>query len=187
MTHALNRADRRGDRRSARRLVRTGPASPGQPGRRRPLFFALLIAAFAAALATLVPGVAHAEGEQVRGTLTTSLSGPIEGVTITVETASGEEVDSVETDEARAVRDRPPGAGRVRRQPGRQVAARGGLGRIRGRQPDGDGRDRPPAPGELRPTPTARRGARAGSSRSSCSSTGSVSACSSPWVPSACP
>ena len=100
MTHALNRADRRGDRRSARRLVRTGPASPGQPGRRRPLFLALLIAAFAAALATLVPGVAHAEGEQVRGTLTTSLSGPIEGVTITVETASGEEVDSVETDEA---------------------------------------------------------------------------------------
>jgi neutral amino acid transport system permease protein len=100
VTHALNRAGRRGDRRSARRLLRSGPASPGGSGRRRPLIIALLIAAFAAALATVVPGIAHAEGEQVRGTLTTSASGPIEGVTITVETASGEEVDSVETDEA---------------------------------------------------------------------------------------
>ncbi|TFV87663.1 branched-chain amino acid ABC transporter permease [Blastococcus sp. CT_GayMR16] len=61
---------------------------------------ALLIAAFAAALATVGPGVAHAEGEQVRGTLTTSASGPIEGVTITVETPDGDEIDSVETDEA---------------------------------------------------------------------------------------
>jgi neutral amino acid transport system permease protein len=100
VTHALNRAGRRGDRRSARRLVRSGPASFGKPGRPRPLIIALLVAAFAAALATVVPGIAHAEGEQVRGTLTTSASGPIEGVTITVETASGEEVDSVETDEA---------------------------------------------------------------------------------------
>jgi branched-chain amino acid transport system permease protein len=100
VTHALNRAGRRGDRRSARRLVPGGPASPGQPARRRPLIIALLVAAFAAALATLVPGIAHADGEQVRGTLTTNASGPIEGVTITVETPSGEEVDSVETDEA---------------------------------------------------------------------------------------
>jgi branched-chain amino acid transport system permease protein len=99
VTHALNRAGRRGDRRNALRLFPQGPSAP-RPAGRRPLIIALLIAAFAAALATLVPGVAHAEGEQVRGTLTTSASGPIEGVTITVETADGDEVDSVETDEA---------------------------------------------------------------------------------------
>jgi neutral amino acid transport system permease protein len=100
VTHALNRAGRRGDRRSARRPLPAAPAAPGRLGGRRPLIIALLIAAFAAALATVVPGVAHAEGEQVRGTLTTSASGPIEGVEITVETADGEEIDSVETDEA---------------------------------------------------------------------------------------
>ena len=100
MTHALIRAGRRGDRRSAPRLFRAGSFAPGGPARRRPLILALLVAALAAALATLVPGVAHAEGEQIRGTLTTSASGPIEGVTITVETADGEEVDEVETDEA---------------------------------------------------------------------------------------
>jgi branched-chain amino acid transport system permease protein len=59
----------------------------------------LLVAAVAAALATLVPGVAQAAGEQIRGTLTTSASGPISGVTITVKTPSGETVDSVETDD----------------------------------------------------------------------------------------
>ncbi|HEX2075171.1 MAG TPA: carboxypeptidase regulatory-like domain-containing protein [Geodermatophilus sp.] len=53
----------------------------------------------AGGLSLLVPGLAAAQGEQVRGTLTTGASGPIEGVTITVETADGEEVDSVETDE----------------------------------------------------------------------------------------
>jgi branched-chain amino acid transport system permease protein len=100
VTHALIGAGRRGDRRRAPRLFRAGPFAPGGPAKRRPLVLALLVAALAAALATLVPGVAHAEGEQVRGTLTTSASGPIEGVTITVETASGEEVDEVETDEA---------------------------------------------------------------------------------------
>ena len=49
------------------------------------------------ALATLVPGVANAEGEQVVGTLQTSRSGPIEGVEVTVEDADGTEVGSVET------------------------------------------------------------------------------------------
>jgi branched-chain amino acid transport system permease protein len=66
---------------------------------RRPLLLALVVAAFAMALATVVPGVANAAGEQVRGTLTTGASGPIEGAAITVETAAGEEIDSVETDE----------------------------------------------------------------------------------------
>ncbi|WP_369137761.1 ABC transporter permease subunit [Modestobacter versicolor] len=66
---------------------------------RRPLVLALLVAAFAMALATLVPGIASAEGERLVGTLQTSRSGPIEGVEVTVETADGEEVDSVETDE----------------------------------------------------------------------------------------
>ncbi|MBB3675546.1 branched-chain amino acid ABC transporter permease [Modestobacter versicolor] len=51
------------------------------------------------ALATLIPGVASAEGERLVGTLQTSRSGPIEGVEVTVESAAGEEVDSVETDE----------------------------------------------------------------------------------------
>ncbi|WP_235927977.1 branched-chain amino acid ABC transporter permease [Goekera deserti] len=58
-----------------------------------------MLAALAMALATLVPGVAQAAGEQVRGTLTTGATGPIEGATITVETADGAEVDEVETDE----------------------------------------------------------------------------------------
>jgi neutral amino acid transport system permease protein len=99
VTHA-HRVRRHGDR------TTTGEARPAR-GRarrwqsgRRPLLLALAVAAFAMALATLVPGVAHAEGEQVRGTLTTGASGPIEGAAITVETATGEEVDSVETDAA---------------------------------------------------------------------------------------
>ncbi len=66
---------------------------------RRPLVLTLLVAALATALAVLVPGVASAEGEQLVGTLQTSRSGPIEGVEVTVETADGQEVDSVETDE----------------------------------------------------------------------------------------
>ncbi|GAB3344118.1 ABC transporter permease subunit [Modestobacter lapidis] len=61
---------------------------------------ALLVAAFAAVLAILTPGVAHAVGEAVSGTLRTSVSGPIEGIEVTVSTADGTEIDSVETDEA---------------------------------------------------------------------------------------
>ncbi|MQA35014.1 branched-chain amino acid ABC transporter permease [Modestobacter roseus] len=53
------------------------------------------------AFATLVPGVASAAeaGEQVRGTLQTSLSGPIEGVTVEVATPDGDTVDTVQTGE----------------------------------------------------------------------------------------
>ncbi|MGY1838550.1 MULTISPECIES: branched-chain amino acid ABC transporter permease [unclassified Modestobacter] len=51
------------------------------------------------AFATLVPGIASAEGEQVRGTLQTSVSGPIEGVTVEVTTPDGDPVDTVQTDE----------------------------------------------------------------------------------------
>ncbi|MGY2082004.1 branched-chain amino acid ABC transporter permease [Modestobacter sp. SYSU DS0657] len=57
------------------------------------------MAAFAMALATLVPGVASAEGEQVRGTLQTSVSGPIEGATVEVTTPDGDPVDTVQTGE----------------------------------------------------------------------------------------
>lgn len=64
------------------------------------------------ALLTLMGGVASAEGEQIIGTLQTSRSGPIEGVTITVETAAGDEVDSADTDEGgRFAIDLPDGAG----------------------------------------------------------------------------
>jgi branched-chain amino acid transport system permease protein len=59
----------------------------------------LLVAAFGMAFAVLVPGIAAAEGERLVGTLQTSRSGPIEGVEITVEAATGDEVESVETDE----------------------------------------------------------------------------------------
>ncbi|MGY1668890.1 branched-chain amino acid ABC transporter permease [Geodermatophilus sp. SYSU D00696] len=59
----------------------------------------LLVLVAATGLAVLVPGVASAEGEQVIGTLQTSRSGPIEGIEVTVSTAAGDEVDSVETDE----------------------------------------------------------------------------------------
>jgi branched-chain amino acid transport system permease protein len=58
----------------------------------------LLVAAFGMALALLVPGIAAAAGEAVTGTLQTSRSGPIDGVSITVETADGTAVDSVRTD-----------------------------------------------------------------------------------------
>ncbi|MET0763834.1 MAG: branched-chain amino acid ABC transporter permease [Blastococcus sp.] len=47
----------------------------------------------------LMPGIAGAEGEQLRGTLQTSRSGPIEGVEITVATEGGDEVATVDTDD----------------------------------------------------------------------------------------
>jgi len=72
---------------------------------------ALVMLTFAALL-TFLSGVASAEGEQIIGTLQTSRSGPIEGVTITVATAAGDEVDSVETDaDGRFAIDLPDGAG----------------------------------------------------------------------------
>jgi neutral amino acid transport system permease protein len=103
VTHAPHRAREHGARSSAEH----GPGAPPRGRRawrawrtgRRPLVLALLVAAFATVLAVLVPGVASAEGERVVGTLQTSKSGPIEGVEVTVETAAGDEVDTVETDE----------------------------------------------------------------------------------------
>lgn len=59
----------------------------------------MLVAIFGMGLATFAPGIAHAEGEQLTGTVQTSRSGPIEDVQIEVTTADGDEVDSVETDE----------------------------------------------------------------------------------------
>jgi branched-chain amino acid transport system permease protein len=56
------------------------------------------VALFAGGLAMLTPGVASAEGEQLRGALQTSRSGPIDGVGVTVETEGGDEVGTVETD-----------------------------------------------------------------------------------------
>ena len=67
--------------------------------RRRYLVRLLLVAMFGLGLTFFVPGTAQAEGEALVGTLTTSRSGPIEGVEITVETADGEEVEQVESDE----------------------------------------------------------------------------------------
>ncbi|SDX62609.1 branched-chain amino acid transport system permease protein [Modestobacter sp. DSM 44400] len=102
MTHAPHRARRHGRRTTTGQLLAADRPAPGRSGRRRtgrrPLVLSLLLAAFAIALATLVPGVANAAGESVTGTLQTSRSGPIEGVQVTVETAAGAEVDSAETD-----------------------------------------------------------------------------------------
>ncbi len=86
MTHTGNRVRRQG-----RRIRSAVP--------RRVLLRLLLVGIFGLGLATLVPGVAQAEGEQVSGTLQTSRSGPIEDVQVEVTTPDGEEVDSVETDE----------------------------------------------------------------------------------------
>ena len=101
MTHAPDRVRRHGPRPRRRTTWGqngTGP-SPGHRGVRRPLVLTLLVAAFATVFAVLLPGVAQAAGEQVLGTLSTSRSGPIEGVQITVSTADGQEVGQVETDE----------------------------------------------------------------------------------------
>jgi neutral amino acid transport system permease protein len=103
VTHAPQRTPGHGERRS----LGEGPASPPVRGRllgrrrsgHRPLVLGLLVAAFSMALAMLIPGIASAAGEAVTGTLQTSRSGPIEGVTIIVETAAGDPVDTVDTDE----------------------------------------------------------------------------------------
>ena len=72
---------------------------PGSGAARRVMLRLLLVLVAATGLAVLVPGVASAEGEQLLGTLQTSRSGPIEGIEVTVTTADGDEVDSVESDE----------------------------------------------------------------------------------------
>jgi branched-chain amino acid transport system permease protein len=59
----------------------------------------MLVALFAFGLAAFTPGIAQAEGEQLSGTVQTSLSGPISGVGIVVATPDGEEIDTLETDE----------------------------------------------------------------------------------------
>lgn len=114
MTHAPHRAARYGER-SSTREDRSAPRRSARRWRspRRPLVLALLVAAFGMAFATLVPGVASAAeaGEQVRGTLQTSLSGPIEGVTVEVATPDGEIVDTVETGEDGRWEVDLPGAG----------------------------------------------------------------------------
>jgi branched-subunit amino acid ABC-type transport system permease component len=100
VTHAPDRVRRRGlrPRPGTTRRQNDSGSTPGFRGR-RPLVLTLLVAALAMVFAVLLPGVAQADGEQVLGTLSTSRSGPIEGVQITVTTADGEEVDQVQTDE----------------------------------------------------------------------------------------
>jgi neutral amino acid transport system permease protein len=99
VTHAGDRVRGRG-RRSGSSVPTTGSSHRSRPEvRRRVLLRLLLVSVFATGLAMLVPGIAGAQGEQLRGTLQTSRSGPIEGVEITVSTESGEEVDTVQTDD----------------------------------------------------------------------------------------
>ena len=74
-------------------------------------FVSVVILTFAALL-TVLSGQAGAEGEQIIGTLQTGRSGPIEGVTITVESADGDEVGADETDaDGRFAVELPDGAG----------------------------------------------------------------------------
>ncbi|WP_241176139.1 branched-chain amino acid ABC transporter permease [Modestobacter sp. KNN46-3] len=112
MTHAPHRAARHGER-SSTREDRSAPRRSARRWRsaRRPLVLVLLVAAFGMAFATLVPGVASAVGEQVRGTLQTSLSGPIEGISVEVATPDGDVVDTVQTDEDGRWEVDLPGAG----------------------------------------------------------------------------
>jgi branched-chain amino acid transport system permease protein len=58
-----------------------------------------VLAALGAILAVLVPGIAQAAGEQVLGTLSTSRSGPIPDVQITVTDEGGEEVGKATSDD----------------------------------------------------------------------------------------
>lgn len=79
---------------------------------RLPCRMAALVGLVLATLFTVLSGQAGAEGEQIIGTLQTGRSGPIEGVTITVETTDGGEVGSAETDsDGRFAIELPDGAG----------------------------------------------------------------------------
>ena len=62
-------------------------------------------------LLTVLSGPASAEGERIVGTLASSASGPIEGVTVTVTTTDGDEVGDDETDENGRFEIDLPGAG----------------------------------------------------------------------------
>jgi neutral amino acid transport system permease protein len=103
VTHAQERVRRHGAHpwpRGPLGMRRQGTRwKPRLAGGRRPLVLTLLVAALAMAFAVLLPGVAQAEGEQVLGTLSTSRSGPIPDVQITVTDAQGEEIDQVVTDD----------------------------------------------------------------------------------------
>ncbi|MCU1619691.1 MAG: Branched-chain amino acid ABC-type transport system, permease component [Modestobacter sp.] len=100
MTHAPHRAHGLGERSSTRGVapIASGRSTARWRSGSRPLVLTLLVAAFGMALALLIPGIAAAAGEAVTGTLQTSRSGPIDGVTITVEAAAGTVVDTVQTD-----------------------------------------------------------------------------------------
>ncbi|MGI8691621.1 MAG: branched-chain amino acid ABC transporter permease [Geodermatophilaceae bacterium] len=73
-------------------------------------FVSVVILTFAALL-TVLSGLASAEGEQIVGTLSSGASGPIEGVTVTVTTADGDEVGDDQTDENGRFEIDLPGAG----------------------------------------------------------------------------
>jgi neutral amino acid transport system permease protein len=77
----------------------THAGDPVRPaGIRRLMLRLLLVVTFAFGLAALTPGIAGAEGEQLAGTLQTR-SGPVEGAEVTVTTESGDEIDTVTSDE----------------------------------------------------------------------------------------
>jgi branched-subunit amino acid ABC-type transport system permease component len=99
VTHAVERVLRRGRRFGSGEPPPRAAGSGPSAARRQYLVRLLLVGLFGLGLAIFVPGTAQAEGEAMTGTLTTSKSGPIEGVEITVETADGEEVDQVTSDE----------------------------------------------------------------------------------------
>jgi neutral amino acid transport system permease protein len=99
VTHARDRVRRRGRRSGSSEPTTGSSIRSGSEARRRVLLRLLLVSVFATGLAMLVPGVAGAEGEQVRGTLQTSRSGPISGVEIGVAAESGDKVDTVKTDD----------------------------------------------------------------------------------------
>lgn len=63
------------------------------------------------ALLTVLSGLALAEGEQIVGTIASGASGPIEGVTVTVTTADGDEVGTATTDESGRFEIDVPGPG----------------------------------------------------------------------------
>jgi branched-subunit amino acid ABC-type transport system permease component len=101
VTHAPDRVRLHGLRpgpRASRRQIGTGLRARMRGGR-RPFALMLLVALLALLFAVFAPGVAHAEGEAVTGTLSTSRSGPLEDVQVTVTDADGEEVGQTESDD----------------------------------------------------------------------------------------
>jgi neutral amino acid transport system permease protein len=114
VTHAPHRAHGHGERSRARRSsvpAQDRKQPSGARSVRRPLVLALMLGAFALTMLTLLPGVANAAGESVIGTLSTSKSGPISGVQVTVAAADGTEIDSVKTGDDGRFEIDVPGAG----------------------------------------------------------------------------